>query len=106
MSMISFGGDVFYFPEGEHMHTTGYVDVAFCSLRYRIPQSRAYMGRSSCSPDVPWPILLIFAPFFWVVKSNMANMAALRSAVLEVYVKMVCPYDRVVSLRWRGCCLM
>ena len=60
------------------------------------------MGRSSCSPYVPWPILLIFAPFFWVVKSNMANMAALRSAVLEVYVKMVCPYDRVVSLRWKG----
>ena len=40
--------------------------------------------------------------FFWVVNSNMANVAAMRSEVLEVRMEMVCTNDIAESQRRKG----
>ena len=84
------------------MRATGAVDVALCSLMYRILQSRDAVRQSSGPPNFTWPIFLLLAPLFWLVNSNMVNISDLRSVVLEVYMKTVFPQDRVTSLRWKG----
>ena len=60
------------------------------------------MGERGGPPDRPWPIFSPHTPFFWVVNSNTANVATLRSVVFVVFTKTVFPQDRVVSKIRKG----
>ena len=80
----------------------GVLPGVFCCQKCTTQQCRAFIRHawgwlvSLCLIAPP------FIPFFWVVNSNTANVATLRSVVFVVFMKTVFPQDRVVSKIRKG----
>ena len=91
-----------HFPVGERNHVSGDVGEALWYLRDSIIIRRVSVRHSSGFPDLPCHIFSLRVPFFWVMNSSVVNVATLRLVVLKVWVKKVCPKDRVRSQRWKG----
>ena len=75
---------------------------ALLALRWRTRQSREDFGHTSTYPEALWPIFLSLTLLFCVINESVTNVAALRSASVDVSAKMIWPQLKDVSSLRKG----